>query len=93
MRPKIININSNEPLFYPYSIKIDKCKGSYNNINQPYEKLCVPDVIKTINVKVFSSMSRTNEIRYVKQHKTCECKCKLDASVCNNKQRRNNDKC
>ena len=38
-------------------------------------------------------MSRTNEIRHIKWHKTCKYKCWLDASVCNNKQRWNNDKC
>ena len=40
--PEIIDINSNEPLFYPYSIKISKCSGTYNNINDPYTKLYVP---------------------------------------------------
>ena len=38
-------------------------------------------------------MSRTNETRHIKWHKTCKCKCRLDASVCNNKQRWNEDKC
>ena len=38
-------------------------------------------------------MARTNETRYIKWHETCKCKCRLDASVCNNKQRWNNDKC
>ena len=38
-------------------------------------------------------MSRTNEMRHIKWHKICKCKCRLDASVCNNKQRQNNDKC
>ena len=46
IRAEIIHINSNETLFYPYSIKIDKCSGSGNNINDPCAKLCVPDVIK-----------------------------------------------
>ena len=32
-------------------------------------------------------MSRTNETRHIKYHKTCECKFRLDASICNNKQR------
>ena len=32
-RPKIIDVNNNEPVFYPYSIKINKCSGSCNNIN------------------------------------------------------------
>ena len=33
-------------LFYAYRVKIDKCSGSCNNINDPYAGLCVPDVIK-----------------------------------------------
>ena len=47
IRPEIINVNSNELLFHPYSIKVNKCSGSCNNINDPYSKLCVPDVVKT----------------------------------------------
>ena len=37
-------------------------------------------------------MSKTNETRHIKWHGTSKCKCTLDASVCNNKQRWNNDK-
>ena len=62
IRPEIVNVNSDEPTFYPYSVKISKCSGSWNNINNPYAKSCVPDVVKNINLKVFSLMSRTNEI-------------------------------
>ena len=93
VRPEIINVNSNEPVFYPFSIKTSKCSGSCNNINDPYAKICVPDVVKDLNVKVFNLMSRTNETRHIKWHETCKCKCRLDASVCNNKQRWNDDKC
>ena len=50
VRPKIVDINSNNPIFYPFSIKIKKCSGSCNNINNPYAKICVPDV------KVFNLM-------------------------------------
>ena len=64
VRPEIININSNEPVFYPFSIKTSKCCGSCNNINYPYAKICVPNVIKDLNVKVFNLISRTNETRY-----------------------------
>ena len=38
-------------------------------------------------------MSRTNETRYIKLPETCKCECRLDASVCNNEQRWNEDKC
>ena len=46
-RTKIININNNKPVFDPFSIKPNKCSGSCHNINDPYAKLCVPDVVKT----------------------------------------------
>ena len=65
IRPKIINSYSNELVFYPYKIKVNKCSGSCNNINNPYGKLCILDVIKDINVKVFNLMSRTNERRHI----------------------------
>ena len=93
IRPEIININSNEPTFYPYSIEVNRCSGSYININDLYAKLYVPDVVKNINVKLFDLKSRNNETRHIKWHETCKCKCRLDANVCNNKQRWNNDKC
>ena len=55
-RQQIVNVNSNEPVFYPFSIKTSKCSGSCNNINDPYAKMCVPDVVKHLNVKVFNLM-------------------------------------
>ena len=93
VRPEIININSNEPSFYPYSVKISKCSGSSNNNNDPYAKICVPDISKNMNVKVFNLISRTNEARCIKWHETCKYQYRLDASVCNNKQKWNDNKC
>ena len=46
VRPEIINVNSNEPVFYPFSIKTSKCSGSCYNINDPYAKICVRDAVK-----------------------------------------------
>ena len=80
-----MNVNSNEPLFNPYSIKIGRCSGNCNNTDYPFAKLCVPDEVKNINVKVFNLMPGTNETRHIVWHETCEYKCRLDASVCNNK--------
>ena len=34
----LLSINSNEPSFYPYSVKINKYSGSCNNINNPSAK-------------------------------------------------------
>ena len=46
LRQEIVNINSNNPIFHPFSIKINKCSGNCNNINDPYARICVPDIKK-----------------------------------------------
>ena len=91
-RPEIINVNSNNSIFYPFSITTSKCSDNSNNINDPYAKNCVPD-LKNLKVKVFNLMSRTTETRDIEWHETCKCQCRLDAIVCYNKQRWNKDKC
>ena len=85
VRPQIVDGVRCNPIFYPFRIKINKCSDNYNNINYPYSKICVPDFVKNLNVKVFNLMSRTNETRHVEQHESCRCECRLDAIVCNNK--------
>ena len=87
IRPETVNVNRDEPVFFPFSIKTRKCSSSCNNINDPFAKLCVSDVVEKINLKVFNLMARANETRHRKAYETCKFKCRLDASVCNNKQR------
>ena len=91
VRPEIGNINSNNPIFYPFSIKVNKCNGNCNNINDPYARICVLDVVKNLNIKVFHIIS--NETRHIKWHETYKCICRLDVIICNSKQRWNEDKC
>ena len=71
-RPQIVNVNSNNPILYPFSIKTNKCSGNCNNINYPYAKICVPDATKNLNIKVFNLMSRTNETRHMQWHEKCK---------------------
>ena len=53
IRLEIIDINSTEPKFYPYSININKCSGSCNNINDPCAELCVPDVVRNTQMSKY----------------------------------------
>ena len=59
-------------LFFPFNIETSKCIGSCNDINYPYAKICVPDVMKNFNVKVFNLLSRTKETRFIELHETCK---------------------
>ena len=88
-RPQVVNVNGNES----FSTETSKCSGNCNNINYPYAKTFVPDVIKNLNIKVFNLTPRTNETRYIEWHQTCKCECKFGPNVCNNKQRWNKNKC
>ena len=91
-RPKILDVNEgvSEALFYPYNVLVNKCSGSCDTINNPMAKLCVPNIIKRVNMKV---LMRLNETRNVLWHKSCKCVCKLNSSACNNKQIWNSDTC
>ena len=71
VRPQIVNVNSKESVFSPFSIKTSKCNGSCNNMNDPYAKICVPDVVKNLDVKVFNLMSGANETRHIEWYQTC----------------------
>ena len=93
VRSEITGINSNNPMSYLFSIKINKCSGNCNNINDLNAKFCVPDVIENLNVKSFNLMTRTNEIRHIIWHELCKCICRLDNIICNNRQKWNKDKC
>ena len=68
VRLEIVDVSSNNPIFYPFSVKTNKCSGNCNNINHPYARICVPDVVINLNVKVFNQMSLTNETRHKKWH-------------------------
>ena len=93
VRPKIIDVSSNNPIFYPFSVKINRCSGNCNSVNDTYAKICVSYIVKNLNVKVFNLMSRSNETNSIKLHETCKCICRLNNIICNNKKRWNKDKC
>ena len=46
-KPKIIDLNKDELVFYPLSIKVNKCSEDCNNINDPMAKLWYLILLKT----------------------------------------------
>ena len=75
IKPQVINVNSNNPIVYPFSIKTSKCRGNCNNFNNPYAKICVPDVIKDLIVC-------NNKQRWNKNKCRCECGELIDTGIC-----------
>ena len=94
-RPKILDVNEGvgEALFYPDNVQVNKCSGSCNTLEYPMARLCVPNIIKNVNMKVYNFVMRLNETRNALWHKSCKCVCKLNSSVCNSKQSWNSATC
>ena len=94
-RSKILDVNKGdgEALFYPYNVLVNKSSGSCDTLDNPMAKMCVPNIIKRINMKVYNFLMRLNETRNVLWHESCKCVCRLNLSVCNNKQIWNSDTC
>ena len=79
-RPKILDVNEGvcEALFYPYNVQVNKCSRSCNTLDNPLENLCVPNVIKGLNMKVYNFLTMLNETCNVLWHESCKCVCKLN---------------
>ena len=86
-RLAILDVNEGvgEALFYPYNVLVNKCSGSCDTLDNPMANLCVPNIIKRMNTKVYNFLMRLNETRNVLWHESCKCVCRLNSSVCNNK--------
>ena len=63
-------------ILYFILLVLKQINGNCNNINDPYARICVPDVVKNLNVKVFNLMSLTNETRHIEWHESCKCICR-----------------
>ena len=76
-RPKILDVNEGigKALFYPYNVLVNKCSGSCNTLDNPRYKICVPKVIKNVNIKVYNFLMMLNETRNVLWQESCRCVC------------------
>ena len=94
-RPRLLNVNEGigEALFYPYNVQVNKCSGSCDTLDNPMSKICVPKIIKNVNMKIYNFLMRLNETRNVLWYESCKCVCRLNSSVCNSKQIWNSDTC
>ena len=96
-QPTLINLPTNEYsqefLYYPFAIKLDRCVGTCNILNDLSNKVCVQNKIENLNLSMFSMITGINESKALTKHISCECKCKFDGRKYNSNQWWNNDKC
>ena len=69
IRPEIIIVNNKEPIFYHNKIKVNRCVGSCNTIDDPYGKTCLANDTENIGLKVFNLLSQNNDIINIEKKK------------------------
>ena len=76
-----------------FTIKLDRCVGSCNTLNDLSNKVCIPSKTEGLNLSVFNMITGIKESKILTKHMSCKCKCKFDGIKCNLNQWWNNDKC
>ena len=97
IQPSLINLHRNEYSqelhYYPFMVKLDRCVGSCNTLNDLINKVCAPNKTEDLNLSVFNMITGINESKTLTKHISCECQCKYDGRKYNSNQWWNNDKC
>ena len=61
-QPTLINLHPNECIeglhYYPFAVNLDRCMGSFNTLNDLFNKVCVPNKIEDISLSVFNSRNK-----------------------------------
>ena len=90
IQPTFINLHPNEYRlefhYYPFTIKLDKCVGSCNTVNDLPNKVCIPNQTEDLNLNVLHVITGINELKTLAKYISCECKCKFDGKNCNSNQ-------
>ena len=67
-QPTIINLHPNECSqefhYYLFAVKLDRCLGRCNTLNDLSNKVCVPNKTEDLNLSVFSMITRINESKH-----------------------------
>ena len=71
------NEYSQEFHYYPFAVKLDRCVGSCNTLNDLSNKVCVPNKTEDLNLSVFNMITEINESKTLTKHISHECKCSL----------------
>ena len=67
-----------EFLYYPFVVKLDRCIGSCNTLIDLFSKVCIPNKTEDLNLSVFNIITEMNESKTLTNYISCECKCRFD---------------
>ena len=81
-QPTLTNLHLNEYShefhYYLFAVKLDRCVGSCNTLNDLSNKVCVPNKTEDLNLRVFHMITGINGSKTLAKHISCKCKCTFD---------------
>ena len=96
-QPTLIYLNLNKYNhkfhYYPFAVKLDRCVGSCNTLNDLSNNVCVPNKTEDLNLSEFNIITGINQSKILTKNIPCNCKCRFDGRKCNSDQWWNNNKC
>ena len=96
IQPTLIDLHPNEfsqeLKYYPFAVKLDRCTGSHNTLNDLSKKVCIPNKTEDLNLSVFNRITGINESKTLTKHISYKCKCNFDGRKCNSNQKWNKNK-
>ena len=82
IQPTRINLHPNKQSqgfpYYPFEIKLDRCVGSCNTLNDLTNKVCIPNKTEDLNLRVFNMIRKINQSKTLTNNISFECKCRFD---------------
>ena len=82
IQPTFINLHPNECSqefhYYLFAVKLDRCVGSCNTLNDLSNKVCVPNKTEDLNTSIFNMITEINDSKTLAKHISCKCKCRFD---------------
>ena len=85
-KPTLINLQSkeygHELHCYPFAVKLDRCVGSCNTLNDLSNKVCIPNKTEDLNLSLFNMITGINESKASAKYISCEAKCEFDRKKC-----------
>ena len=82
IQPTLISLHPNEYSqefhYCTFAVKLDRCVGSCNTLNDLSNKACVPNKIEDLNLSLFNMIAGINEPKTLIKHISRECKCRFD---------------
>ena len=75
IQPTFINSRPNEYSqefhYYAFTVKLDRCTGSCNTLNELSNKACVQNKTDDLNLGVFNMITGINELKTLTMHIMC----------------------